>query len=466
MDINTYSKSTAYLLVKLLLTVLCFVTTCHGQNRISAQRCGDKELVCHVIKKTTTYQLMNQQRLEVEESYVCQPVNIQDDMTYDLALSKDFVDANPDLYRGLTYIKIPGGCIQDSEVVYPPNATIALLPEPRRLRRRATKGTVTVLVVRATEKGYPELRSNDKIREMIFGNVTGSFARQMYDCSFGKYIVQKAQGPGINDGMLEVDLDIDVSDVQNRIVEINHLVPLLAPYGGEAAFDHVMYCIPYGTASGESRQWLAYALLNHPRSVFNHFWCGLLTATMHEAGHNLGLHHSSQDDWDYGDATGMMGYSQYEEFGPRLCFNAQKNWQLGWYRDRTIDLTSSIRNNSWEGGLVAFVDYNRTPKGDVVIIRVGNLYAQYNRARDFNKGSREYRNRVVIVSVSTTGSSLSKLEAALANNIAVSTFSYPNYDDSGYSLVFKVCNQVRGPPIDYVHLSIHLDNGIQFPACT
>lgn len=157
-----------------------------------------------------------------------------------------------------------------------------------------------------------------------------------------------------------------------------------------------------------------------------------------------------------------MGWSTYEEYSPRSCFNARKFSHLGWYNDRSIDLSVYIHEDSWGGRLVAFVDYNVTSQGDVVLIKVGNLYAQYNRARDFNAGTREYANRVVIVSSSQ--SSLSNLEAALANNIAVSTFTYPNFDDTPYDLIFKVCDQVQGP-VDYVQLSIHLNDGVQSSAC-
>lgn len=225
---------------------------------------------------------MEEQGFEVTESYDCRLGD--DDMTFDLPLSKEFIDSHPDLDLGLTSVLIPGGCIKGSTVTYSPNANITVLPpEQRRLDERRKEGTISLLVVRATEKGYPELRSNDKIREMIFDNVAGSLARQMSDCSFGKFNIEKAKGPGINDGLLEVDLDIDVAGMWNRDIETDYLVPLLAPYGGEDAFDHVYYCIPYGSYAGRnrtgSRTWLAYALVNHGRSVYNHFWCGLLTGT-------------------------------------------------------------------------------------------------------------------------------------------------------------------------------------------
>jgi hypothetical protein len=490
-----------FFLVLNVLLLFAFLP-CDAQNLTALRGYNtDKkdDLVCLVFTRMTTYQLMDdEQRMEEVKTFECLPLTHNDDMTYSLVLPKEFVDLHPNLVNsGSTSVRIKGGFINstDMTVTYPPNTKITLLPQKRINSGRKTKeGNFTVLVVRATEKGYPELRTNDQVREMIFDNVVGSFSRQMNECSFGKFNVQKAQGPGIQNGVLEVDLDFDVADLSNRIVEIQYLVPYLAPFGGEDAFDHVMYCIPYGTRNGGvdgNRNWLAYALVNHPRSVYNHFWCGLSSATIHEVGHalsiillvrrrlplllkfhhhlqvghNLGLLHSSQGDQEYDDVTGMMGFSIYQEYGPRSCFNARKNWHLGWFDDRSIDLTDSIKTSSWGGRLVAFVDYNVTAPGDVVLIQVGNLFLQYNRARDFNEGTREYANRVVIVSSPDPGSTRTRLEAALANNIAISTFAYPNFDGTGNDLVFKVCKQVEGPRFDFIHLSIHVNDAVQSSTC-
>ena len=114
---------------------------------------------------------------------------------------------------------------------------------------------------------------------------------------------------------------------------------------------------------------------------------------------------------------------------------------------------------------MAFVDIDATPLGDVVVIRAGNLYMQYNRRRSFNEGTRELGNQVVIVSAKDH-LSVSELEAGVAVGIsgASKRFAYPNFDDTGFNLVIEVCDQVYGPP-DYVHISIHLADGIQSPLC-
>ena len=58
---------------------------------------------------------------------------------------------------------------------------------------------------------------------------------------------------------------------------------------------------------------------------------------MHELGHNVGLSHS-HDEVSYGDSSCIMGSSPALENGPRICFNAAKSWELGWYTDAQLVL--------------------------------------------------------------------------------------------------------------------------------
>jgi hypothetical protein len=67
---------------------------------------------------------------------------------------------------------------------------------------------------------------------------------------------------------------------------------------------------------------------------------------MHNIGHNLNLAHSGER-YFYGcygcrqraDQSGMMGKVSNKESSPRMCFNAAKNYQLGWYSDKTEVVT-------------------------------------------------------------------------------------------------------------------------------
>jgi hypothetical protein len=65
-------------------------------------------------------------------------------------------------------------------------------------------------------------------------------------------------------------------------------------------------------------RWVAYSYMNWSRTVFNNEWCGSVSAVSHEIGHNLGLGHSREGKEEYGDRSGLMGYSSGEVGGPAM----------------------------------------------------------------------------------------------------------------------------------------------------
>ena len=90
-------------------------------------------------------------------------------------------------------------------------------------------------------------------------------------------------------------------------------------------------------------------------------------------------------------------YSEPTVDGPLKCFNPSKNWRLGWYHDKALEIGL---DESWRGRLVAFVDYELAgpSNNEVVLLRLGTfLFVQYNRAKDFNAGTSLHRDKVVVV---------------------------------------------------------------------
>jgi hypothetical protein len=129
-----------------------------------------------------------------------------------------------------------------------------------------------------------------------------------------------------------------------------------------------------------------------------------------------------------------MGYSYSNNEAPRMCFNAPKNWELGWYEDR-----QRVVENEWNGNLYGIADYQNTISSDLMIIQIpaangDEWYVSFNRKNGINSQTVEYGNQV-LVHRKTMYSKKSKLMAALKNfesyggapiYIQVGTIGYSN----------------------------------------
>jgi len=135
---------------------------------------------------------------------------------------------------------------------------------------------------------------------------------------------------------------------------------------------------------------------------------------MHEVGHNLGLGHSNEGETAYGDQSALMGYSYDSDDGPKMCFNAAKNFQLGWYeRQKQSFYPLQNKDTTQKFVLNGINDYKTTGStdGKLVTLRIveygdeydtslgdyGNdYYVGYNRKTGPNSGTLEAGNKVVI----------------------------------------------------------------------
>ena len=124
-----------------------------------------------------------------------------------------------------------------------------------------------------------------------------------------------------------------------------------------------------------------------------------------EIGHNIGLAHSGEGSDSYGDRTGMMGYSYNYDDGPEMCFNAPKNWQLGWYPLGELEVV----NQYFEGKIFGIADYGAFINGDlnvsndeIIMAKVINpaagedWYVSFNRDTGINSGTVEGQDQVLV----------------------------------------------------------------------
>lgn len=200
--------------------------------------------------------------------------------------------------------------------------------------------------------------------------------------------------------------------------------------------DRVIFCTP----RDPDATWVAAAGLNHWRVQFHDEWCLSLTAMMHELGHTLGLTHANKMGEPYGDRTGVMARSFRTVDGPRRCFDGRSHYHLGWFRDRERWLNPLGRRRPVWIDLAAFVDYTKSHVNEpVLVILPGDIYVQYNRAKDHNEGTGEMRDQVTV-----TQSMLEEGSILLAGLSAGERYCIPNYQGSNRTLVIAACSPRHG----------------------
>ncbi len=297
-----------------------------------------------------------------------------------------------------------------------------------------TTGTQVTLAIRVTSLDAQVVNDRTAIGELLFGDdVT---LKTVYgNCSFGKINIVPYQGPGVVNGVAEMFYNGTVAGQNPQAIESSLTAVIRATYGWEGvAYQHIMIMLPPGTEVGYE-PWYAYSYVGNYRSVFNNDWSGYVSANVHEFGHTLGLLHSSRGGNEYMDQTGYMGYSYAITGSPSKCFNGHKNYLLGWYSDRFLQITPSVL--PWTGNLVTFVDYDKALPNEPVLIQINDLYLQYNRAKSFNYQTRQNQDEVTI----TQAVNASVISAAVGSvSMSNTTYTVFNYRGSE-TLLIEACSQ-------------------------
>eukprot|EP00545_Synedropsis_sp_CCMP1620_P004824 CAMPEP_0119015502 /NCGR_PEP_ID=MMETSP1176-20130426/11150_1 /TAXON_ID=265551 /ORGANISM="Synedropsis recta cf, Strain CCMP1620" /LENGTH=782 /DNA_ID=CAMNT_0006968801 /DNA_START=57 /DNA_END=2405 /DNA_ORIENTATION=+ len=331
--------------------------------------------------------------------------------------------------------------------------------------------TMLVVLVTATDSNWTEAGvTSASLSQSYFGtanNTVKNMNKQYSDCSNKQLtFVASTTGDGVVNGVLDLAFDGNLNGTNHTQFSNDVIVATVTALGMTAGsdpggvlsstYDHVVFCYPAGTLkSGKS--WFAYAHKPGSSSYYNGGGCENLGGQVHEIGHNLDLHHSSQDTAEYGDTTCQMGISS----NSLKCFNGAKNWYTGWFENEQADISQEL---PFEGNLYTYVDLAK-PHAGPMLLRLkadanlgGFLYLEYNRQKDHNAGTGELGDTVTIVHTDNLqGTSYLKGSVSLYK---------PGFEISGY--VFYACsvNANEGASADYVTMSIFESGGLtECPQC-
>jgi len=311
----------------------------------------------------------------------------------------------------------------------------ALRGDDGRMLQTGAKTVLAVKIVMNEDRKYSG--SMQSLRDQVFGTDGDShnLKSQYAACSYDQLTFNPTDSRAIKAGK---DPDDGSTDIENGVVtirinrnvkngedkEVNNAVTAkintLFGVAPKDLADYVMYCHPDGTMGG-----IAYAYINSWNSIYKNTWCNSLSAQMHEVGHNLGFAHSGEFSNQYGDQSGMMGYSYSSSEAPVMCFNSAKSWQTKWYEDKhyTVNPGANDGSECFNGNLYGIADYD-SASAETVIIKIQNTqsstdhYINFNRAAGINSGTNEGSNQVLVTTAGSEGNAYAKstLETKLGDN--------------------------------------------------
>ena len=316
-----------------------------------------------------------------------------------------------------------------------------------RRRLAITTGDKPILVVKVTDvNGLARSENPAQIGDNVFGTVSDlvNLASQMKACSFDQLNIVPGTLPnGAVDtnvmpapGVIEVTINVplvgnDRSTIRNAVtaaVQTKLNVSLPGPY------QQVMYVLE---SCYQDCGWAAYAYINSWNSVYQGNYYYMTGVLMHELGHNFNLAHSGGlDGATYTDHTGLMGNPLYSDDVGKMCFNAAKNWQIGWYDTHKISI------NPWNGpstvDLVGIANFDTNPNNLSVVVKIEtgtttDQFIGFNRAIGVNSQNDEADDEVTIVETGNNGEGYSQsfLKAHLVQG---ESYEYANWANSGRTL--------------------------------
>jgi len=185
---------------------------------------------------------------------------------------------------------------------------------------------------------------------------------------------------------------------------------------------------------------------------------------MHELGHNLQFFHSGEGNSEYGDPTGIMGgmYNSDIHWG-KMCFNAAKTWQAGWYSDHHSTVTPT--NESYIGNIV---DVNSVALGginanDDVVVKVQSadelsLYFMLHRLEGITSDMKEEYIDTYADKINIQRWGYSGISSKAIGHLAIGEeYIQEDWSNTGKALHIKVCSIAKSSTDGGAKVLVYLD---------
>ncbi|OEU11691.1 hypothetical protein FRACYDRAFT_244814 [Fragilariopsis cylindrus CCMP1102] len=287
----------------------------------------------------------------------------------------------------------------------------------------SSKGEATMLLVRISTNDRTTSSSRSELYEKTFSDEEGfSMASQFDACSYGDFTIVPDPNNDHHKQRLAMDLKLDMyidndSNTTRGVVGNMAMQLLKSSYANLDEVDLIQFCMPPGTKKFRSStndyvSWSAYANVGGRYSYANDEddWCNSVSAKIHEVGHNLNLLHSP------GDFSDLMGnsFDERDDGFSRMCSNAAKNYELGWYEnmqlefDTFIDLDFQAPSFSKTYKMIGVDDYtkNGSVNDGVVVLKLGDYYIGYNSKKGINDGVVIDGNKLMILKMNENRESI------------------------------------------------------------
>ena len=164
-----------------------------------------------------------------------------------------------------------------------------------------------------------------------------------------------------------------------------------------------------------------------------------------------------------------MGNPWYSDDRGAMCFNAAKNWQLGWYDDNKLLVNPNSSPGTYT--LVGIADFANNPAGHPVVIKLEtgtsiDQFIAFNRAAGVNRDNDEADDEVTIVETGQNGEwySQSFLKAHLVTG---QTYTYSSWAGSSANTLTITADEINlgtNPATATITICLNDDCGVNEPS--